>query len=41
MCEGPAEIYSVGHAILGEAACIYEINPLHSIFIDVVDYLTH
>jgi hypothetical protein len=41
LCEKPEEIYSVGHSILAESACIYEINPLKAVVIDPVDYLTH
>lgn len=41
LCEKPEEIYSVGHALLAESACVYEINPLRAVVIDPVDYLTH
>jgi hypothetical protein len=41
MCEGVGQIYSTSHSIIGESACIYEINPFHLLVIDPVDYLTH
>jgi hypothetical protein len=31
----------VGHSLLAESACLYEINPLRTLVIDPVDYLTH
>lgn len=31
----------MGHALLAESACFYEINPLRAMVIDPVDYLTH
>lgn len=41
LCEGPSNIYTHGHTILAESACIYEVNASHTVFIDPVDYLTH
>lgn len=41
LCERPEEIFAVGHALLAESACIYEVNPLRTLVIDPVDYLTH
>ena len=41
LCEGASSIYTHGHTILAESACIYEVNSSHSVFIDPVDYLTH
>ena len=41
LCQGPEEIYSVGHTILSESAIVYEINPLRTLVIDPNDYLTH
>lgn len=41
LCQSPEEIYAVGHAILSESACIYEINPFKTCVIDQNDYLTH
>lgn len=41
LCQSPEEIYAVGHAILSEAACVYEINPGKICVVDPNDYLTH
>lgn len=40
VCEGVGDIYAYSHAILGEAAFIYEVNPQECHFVDEVDYLT-
>ena len=40
LCEGSSNIYTHGHTILAESACIYEVNSSHSVFIDPADYLT-
>ena len=41
LCEGSSNIYTHGHNILAESACIYEVNSSHTVFLDPVDYLTH